>query len=210
MSEGAQALYLHLGLNTDTIGALTGARRLAGSFGLSDPNGAFSELVSKGYLIEAEQDGESVYFLSHWWVNNTFDTQKAERSAYLPLAQALFESVAKGEAYRLKAADSNVRENLTSVSNRLPNSNGNGRQITKAEDEANLTEGNANESEGKGNGRGSPKGEPPKPIECPRCHEKTLHLFLEQEHPQAQCINCRFVTYIDPDSGELSQLPFRA
>ena len=56
MSEGAQALYLHLGLNTDTIGALTGARRLAGSFGLSDPDGAFSELVSKGYLIEAEQD----------------------------------------------------------------------------------------------------------------------------------------------------------
>lgn len=86
LSTEAQALYFHLGLNKDTIGAISGVRRLVGSYGFSKPFNALTELIDNGYLIETSQEGESIFFITHWWVNNAFDIQKTSRSSYYQIA----------------------------------------------------------------------------------------------------------------------------
>lgn len=213
MSDGAQALYYHLGQNADSIGAIAGARRLSRSFGLTDPDVAFDELARRGYLIEAEYEGETIVFITHWWVNNTYRADHDKRTHYLQLAESLFGGITKDVPYVLmERAEALGSDSLPTGSDSLPTGsnlplNSNSKSRGTGQGTRTPTEGSANEGEDKGSGRGSPKGEPTKPMECPRCHEKTLQLFLEQEHPQAQCINCQFVAYIDPDSGELSQLP---
>ena len=206
MDGDCQALYFHLLMNSDTVGVITGTRRLAKSYSLANPSDALSELIRRGYLIEAEHEGETIHFVTHYLVHNTYDEQKLKRSAYYPLARALFGRLESGKPYALRQRSDAATESSTAVSETLTEYNGirGGYDAEPSTPESELT------SKGEeGSGGGSLEGGPPKPRECPKCHHKTLQLFLEQEHPQAQCTYCQTVAYIDPDTGELSQFPFR-
>lgn len=197
----ARELYFHLLVNADSIGAITGAKRLARSYDYGSPSGALQALIDEGYLVEGHEGGATVLFVRHWWAHNKHDA-RASRGSHYDLAKALFDQVEECHGpYQLKAT-AESRRNYDGATTPIE---------TATQGEGKETEGNPSERnpmEGKGNGRGSLKGEPPEPIECPTCHKQTLQLFLEQEHPQAQCTNCQTVAYFNPETGELSRMPF--
>lgn len=153
MDGNAQALYFHLLMNSDTVGAITGARRLAGSYSLAHPSDALSELIHRGYLIEVEHEEETVHFVAHYLVHNTYDEQKLKRSPYYPLALSLFGKLEGGKPYALRLRADAVSDSSTAVSKTLTERNG-----IEKDSERSRAEHERTPNREEGSGEGSLKG----------------------------------------------------
>lgn len=156
LSHSAQALYLQLGFEADSDGAIGNVRRVMrmGGFGAE----AVAELVAAGLLIEVLD----VHVVAHWWVNNNRD-----RCNYRPGDhQDAMASLELGEnrVYRL-VTDSQTENSLTEG---CYQSNGSlqYKRIEENEIEGNQTEANPKEENPREN---APARESAR---CPRCGEE--------------------------------------
>ncbi len=203
MSLQARELYPHLLTNSDPIGAVTGIIGIARGYGYQDPSPIIAELVENGYLVKADaRDGETVYFISHWFTHNNKDASREKRSSYTDLAQSVLNDVRAPYRYREEkpsTVEGNSSQNPQPLSDLSPNTT-----------QGNATQPNATELIGKeGNGRGSAKGEPePRPIPCPTCGAETCQGQAMNGYVHVECMECGSDAWVNPETGDVRNDPY--
>ncbi|MBE6470919.1 MAG: hypothetical protein E7000_04325 [Coriobacteriaceae bacterium] len=131
LSVESQALYFHLNLDADTLGELSGARRLARGYGFGADE--LEELRKAGYLLQL---GER-WFVAHYYEHNNVPSNDGMKKSFANLWNKRPGELAfEGEVCRSKYT----------VSREL------------AEQQANISEALASKDKGNRNGKGSNKG----------------------------------------------------
>jgi hypothetical protein len=194
MSDKAKLLYFCLNMESDWFGCVEHMRKLLRGNDFEQP--ALDELVKSGFVIPAKnKQGEDVYYISDWWVNNNLDKSKRIDRHNEQLTTELFGCI---EQYTASQNDNVGKRYVVGglpVDNQLSHKE-------KVTTKVNINE--ANESAiGKGKGKGEFEGDtirenlPSIRIdECPRCQHSDL---TEHENNTYFCRQCglAFVVSVD-------------
>lgn len=84
LSEGAQAIYLHLTINADEDGFINGAKSIVSRFKRGDLR--LKELVDKRFVL---QFGD-VYVIKHWRIGNSLKSDRTKPPTYPSVAAQLW------------------------------------------------------------------------------------------------------------------------
>lgn len=94
----AQALYLHVTMDADDDGLVSGARKIARSIGASLDN--LQALLEAGFLLDL---GDNIVCIKHWRMNNYIQKDRYKPSVYAEKMALLY--VKPNKAYTLNPAE---------------------------------------------------------------------------------------------------------
>ena len=77
-SLSAQALYVHLNLNSDDDGFINNSKKVMRVIGAKNKD--FESLIEKNFIIYFEEEGVAV--IKHWWVHNTKRNDRYKETKY--------------------------------------------------------------------------------------------------------------------------------
>ncbi len=82
----AQALYMQLLVSTDTVGGVSGAKRIIRMGGYSTED--LESLKNAGLVIPVDTGDETIWFITDYFIHNKIDMQKIARdSGYFDIAR---------------------------------------------------------------------------------------------------------------------------
>lgn len=114
ISLRSQNFYFHVGFDADSIGELSGIKRLARGYGFGDDE--IRELLEAGYLLEVE----GRWFIAHYYENNAKPTNTKMTAAAEKLWEKRPASLAyEGEQFNSKLVRLTLAEQQTNVSQEL-------------------------------------------------------------------------------------------
>lgn len=114
VSTRGQCLYFHIGFDADSIGELSGIKRLARGYGFGDEE--IEELKEAGYLIEVE----GRWFIAHYYENNSKPKNTKMEAAAANLWKKRPASLAyEGEQFNSKLVSLTLDELQTNLSQEL-------------------------------------------------------------------------------------------
>lgn len=192
MGFEARALYPHLLMASDYIGAFANIKSIARGCGIKNVERAVKELVDCGYIAPVKlSDGGTAWLVLHWFTHNNHDAPKERRSQYCAEVSAEFHEI-NGVYTRTPPEP---RQNPATCT---PN------QTKRNQTKRNGTEPKGRGTEGKGNG----EGEPPEPVRCPKCGAEVTTGGIENGYVQFECMECREFGWLNTDTGEVAMNPF--
>lgn len=228
LSFEAQALYLRLGFEVDGLGALDATRTVAASIGA--PPEALDELRGAGYLLDASDGVDSATFVAHHLVNNKIDRANMGKSGHGRLAATelrladralrVYVPAERGGAglWELGLTDDygQAADDGGSRAESRPNPDWEQSLNKKKQKETKPTEGNGNQTNGKGlsrglggeggKGGGNQPGSGAETGSVPGCAERETGSVPERRPPASvPCPECHRAVAVSVDGP-----PFRA
>ncbi|MCF6413162.1 hypothetical protein I7648_05535 [Collinsella tanakaei] len=192
MSYEARALYPHLLIASDYMGALANIKSIARGCRIEHVDSAIHELMDSGFIAPFQtSDGGTAWLVMHWFVHSKHDASKERRSQYFDEITGAFrlvngvytESAPEPPQNGPETAPNKTKQNDTKQHDTKPN-------VTQR-----------NETKGNGNV------EPSTPIKCPICGRDSLRGETKNGFVQLECLRCG-VMWIDPDTGEVRGNPY--
>lgn len=163
----AQALYFHILMNADGMGAFDAARSLLRQVGSGQ--GALDELVRAGFVVHAASETDEAYFVVHWWAHNKLDRRHFYKGQHWGLAVEKLRFASESERFYLLTDD--VVDTSTTCS----------LEVVLNITQQNITQHNENMPEGAGR---------PGNAICPTCGNGCATV-LENGRRHGYCNRCR-------------------
>ena len=193
VSTRGQCLYFHVGFDADSIGELSGIKRLARGYGFGDEE--IEELREAGYLIEVE----GRWFIAHYYENNSKPKNAKMEAAAENLWKKRPASLAyEGEQFNSKLVSLTLDELQTNVSDEIDgNRNGIGTDIGNG---IVFSPSSLQEKVSGGVGSGG-EGNAVRSEPCPRCGTAAVVEHDPLGFLRVDCSTCGF--YVLSQDGEL-------